>query len=100
MEQQEKRSYLAYLDFKKGMLIWDLAKKHRVSPNTLYPYFKKFMSAETTRIVTTVSGHKSETYYSNEDDICADRVYNWDDLSDKEKSFYERYESSNKRQHT
>lgn len=93
MEQQEKRSYLAYLDFKDGMLIWDLAKKHKVSPNTFYPYFKKFMAAETYRLTLTASGHKSEPYYEKESDMLADRVYKYEDLSDKEKWFYESRQS-------
>ena len=89
MEQQEKRSYLAYLDFKDGMVITEICKKHACHVDSIYPYFKKFMAAETTRIILTVSGHKSEPYYKEESEMLADRVYTYESLSDREKWFYE-----------
>jgi hypothetical protein len=89
MEQQEKRSYLAYQDFKDGMIITEICKKHACHVDSIYPYFKKFMAAETTRIILTVSGHKSEPYYKDESEMLADRVYTYEGLSDREKWFYE-----------
>lgn len=89
MEQQEKRSYLAYLDFKNGMVINEICKKHACHVDSIYPYFKKFMAAEATRIILTVSGHKSEPYYKSEEEMLADRVYTYENLSDKERWFYE-----------
>jgi hypothetical protein len=89
MEQQEKRSYLAYQDFKDGMIITEICKKHACHVDSIYPYFKKFMAAETTRIILTVSGHKSEPYYKEESEMLADRVYTYEGLSDREKWFYE-----------
>jgi hypothetical protein len=58
------------------------------------------MTAEASKFKAILNGNKNTPYYDNEDDYCADRVYNWEDLSDKEKSFYEKYENKNKRQYT
>lgn len=89
MEQQEKRSYLAYQDFKNGMIITEICRKHACHPDSIYPYFKKFMAEETTRVILTVSGHKDEPYYKSEDEMLADRIYTYESLSDREKWFYE-----------
>lgn len=100
MEKKEKRSYLAYLDFKNGMLVNDLVKKHNTHARTLYPWFKKFMADEAVKLSSALSGHKNIPYYDNEDDYAADRVYTWSELSNVEKLFYQAYESKNKGQHT
>jgi hypothetical protein len=100
MGTQERRSYLAYLDFKEGMIITEISKKHKIHPNSFYSWFKKFMTAEASKFKAILNGNKNTPYYDNEDDYSADRVYNWEDLSDKEKSFYEKYENKNKRQYT
>jgi len=100
MEIKEKRSYLAYLDFKAGMLINEITKKHRMHTEFMYPWFKKFMADEATKLSSALPGHKNVPYYENEDDYAADRVYTWDDLTNVEKLFYQAYESKNKGQHT
>ena len=89
MEQQEKRSFLAYQDFKDGMIISEICKKYACRTETIYPYFKKFMAEETTRVIITVNGNKDEPYYKSEDDMLADIVYTYEGLSEIEKLFYE-----------
>jgi hypothetical protein len=86
-----------YVDFVAGMLLVDLFKKHNISRASFEYLMRDYYHRNVRLFVEAYDdiaekrlGYKTQSYWT-EEELLNPKEYTWENLSKKEKLFYEKY---------